>query len=165
MSRSISGRIIPPPPPGWTWESLVQSALEQADAAGQRGEVPVGAVLVSGDGVILGQAGNRVEADNDPSAHAEILALREAAKTVGNHRLEGAVLAVTLEPCLMCAGALVHARIAGVVYGAADEKAGAVTSCLDGLDEPFHNHRVWHMGGILEEECAARLQAFFGQRR
>ncbi|MDL2266523.1 tRNA adenosine(34) deaminase TadA [Desulfovibrio sp. OttesenSCG-928-G15] len=143
----------------------MQSALEQADAAGRQGEVPVGAVLVAGDGAILGRSCNRVEAQKDPTAHAEVLALRHAAAAVGNYRLEGTVLVVTLEPCMMCAGALVHARIAGLVYGAADARAGAVSSCLDGLDEPFHNHRVWHMGGVLGTECAGRLQAFFEQRR
>lgn len=140
-------------------------ALDEALRAGSEGEVPVGALIVSGHGDILSRAGNGVERLRDPTAHAEILALRGACERAGNHRLEGAVLVVTLEPCLMCAGALAHARLAGVVYGAADARAGAVASCLECLDEPFLNHRVWHMGGICESECAALLRAFFTERR
>lgn len=140
-------------------------ALGEARQAGAAGETPVGAVLLSGDGTIYARGRNAVEALRDPTAHAEMLALREACRNVGNHRLEGCVLAVTLEPCLMCAGALVHARLAGLVYGAKDARAGAVDSCLDGLEQPFLNHRVWHMGGICAEECTALLRDFFTKRR
>lgn len=140
-------------------------ALVEARRAGAAGEVPVGAVLLAGDGTVYARAGNAVEALRDPTAHAEMLVLRQASLTMGNHRLEGCVLAVTLEPCLMCAGALAHARLAGLVYGAADRRAGAVDSCLDGLEQPFLNHRVWHMGGVCEAECSAVLRDFFEERR
>lgn len=167
MKPPAVSRITPPCPggPGASWEALMAEALAEARAAEAAGEVPVGALVVDGNGRILSRAGNRVEELRDPSAHAEILALRLAAQKAGNHRLEGAILVVTLEPCLMCAGALVHARLAGLVYGARDARAGAVASCLDALDEPFHNHRVWHMGGVREDECAALLQSFFSRRR
>lgn len=140
-------------------------ALAKAHEAGAKGETPVGAVVVSGNGRILGRGGNGPEALLDPTAHAEITALRAACLTARNYRLEGSVLVVTLEPCLMCVGALAHARLAGLVYGAEDPKAGAVSSCLDGLELPFLNHRLWHLGGICREECAAPLRAFFAQRR
>ena len=161
-----AGRIIPPPPPGWaSWEAIMDQALAEAEAAKSRGEVPVGAVLLSGHGEVLARAGNAVERLRDPTGHAEILALRQACRKAGNYRLEGAVLAVTLEPCLMCAGALAHARLAGLVFGAADPAAGAVSSCFDALDEPFLNHRVWHMGGVREARCAALLRDFFQAKR
>lgn len=140
-------------------------AMTQAREAGAAGEVPVGAVVVDGHGRILGRGGNAVERQDDPTAHAEIVALRDAARTAGNYRLEGCTLVVTLEPCLMCAGALAHARLAGLVYGAEDPRAGAVSSCLDALDMPFLNHRVWHLGGICEQECAALLHDFFHAKR
>lgn len=136
-------------------------ALEEARAARAAGEVPVGALLVGADGEILARAHNRCIGENDPCAHAEIAALRAAGAAAANYRLGGSFLVVTLEPCMMCAGALVHARLAGVVYGARDAKAGAVESRMDGLDQYFHNHRPWHLGGILEEECAALLKDFF----
>ena len=159
-------RIIPPPPPGWRdWESLMREALFEARAAGESGEVPVGALVVSGRGDILARAGNRVETLRDPTAHAEILALRSACVGAGNYRLEGAVLVATLEPCLMCTGALAHARLAGLVFGADDIRAGAVVSCLDGLEQAFLNHRTWHLGGICARECAAVLREFFTKRR
>lgn len=160
------GRIIPPPPPGWAnWEAVMDEALAEARRARDAGEVPVGAVLLSGHGELLARAGNAVEGLGDPTAHAEILALREACRAAGNYRLEGAVLVVTLEPCLMCAGAFAHARLAGVVYGAADRNAGAVSSRFEALDEPFLNHRVWHMGGVREQECAVLLRDFFLAKR
>ncbi len=160
QARAVWGPV-PVPPPGWSWESLMQAALTEARKAPACGEVPVGALVVAPDGVILGAAHNRPVALSDPSAHAEILAMRAAGKTLGNYRLEHCVLVVTLEPCFMCTGAIVHARLAGVVYGAADNRAGAVESCFNGLDLPFHNHRVWHMGGVAAPECAALLQKFF----
>ena len=140
-------------------------ALEEAALAARNGEVPVGAVVVAPDGAIVGRGRNAPLQANDPTAHAEIRALREAAQTLGNYRLTGCVLLATLEPCLMCAGALVHARVKGLVYGAADPRAGAVASRLEGLELPYHNHTVWHCGGILEEECAALLRDFFSTRR
>jgi tRNA(adenine34) deaminase len=140
-------------------------ALREAALARERGEVPVGAVLLSGHGRVLARSGNAMEAGKDPTAHAEILVLRQAAEVVGNHRLEGCVLAVTLEPCLMCAGAMVHARIAGLVYGCRDSAAGAVESACEALDAGFLNHRVWHMGGICATECSAALRDFFVERR
>lgn len=161
----FAGRIVPPPPFGHSWESLMHEALAEALAARERGEVPVGALVISGHGDILSRAGNAVEALRDPSAHAEILALRAACAAAGNHRLEGCVLVATLEPCLMCAGALTHARLAGLVYGASDAGAGAVSSMLDALDLPFLNHRVWHMGGVLERPCSQLLRDFFERRR
>ncbi len=144
--------------------TFMQAALEEAHAAGARGEVPVGAVIVSGDRIV-GRGGNRTILDCDPSAHAEIVALREAAKSVGNHRLLGATLYVTIEPCAMCAGAIVQARIARLVYGAEDPKGGAVRSCFSILDHPQINHRVEISRGILAEESAALLQNFFAARR
>ena len=136
-------------------------ALEEARLAAREGEVPVGAVVAAADGHILARAHNAPISLNDPTAHAEILALRAAGNACGNYRLSGAVLVVTLEPCLMCTGALVHSRLAGVVYGAADARAGAVASCCDGLEHSFLNHQVWHMGGIRAAECAALLRDFF----
>lgn len=159
-------RIIPSPPPGWdTWESLMELAYKEAKRAYALGEVPVGAVVVDGNGTILGTGHNEVELMHDPSAHAEIVAIRRAGLTAGNYRLEGAYLVVTMEPCLMCSGALVHARLAGVVYGAYDDKAGAVSSCMESLDAYFHNHRLWHMGGICEDTCSDLLVRFFSSRR
>lgn len=136
-------------------------ALEEARRAAYNDEVPVGALVVGADGRFLSRAGNAPVRLHDPVAHAEIRALRQAGQTLGNYRLGGAVLVVTLEPCLMCVGALVHSRVAGVVYGAADARAGAVISCCEGLDQGFHNHRVWHMGGVRAQECAALLREFF----
>ena len=140
-------------------------ALAEAGLAADKGEVPVGALVVAPDGSIAGRGHNASVSRNDPTAHAEILALRQAARTVGNYRLTGSVLLVTLEPCLMCAGALTHARVKGLVYGAADSKAGAVVSQLESLELPCRNHEVWHCGGILEEEAAALLRSFFSARR
>jgi tRNA(adenine34) deaminase len=139
-------------------------AIEQARAAGVRGEVPVGAVVVLEERIV-GAAGNRTIADCDPTAHAEIVALRAAATAVGNYRLTGAALYVTIEPCAMCAGALVQARIARLIYGADDAKGGAVRSCLQVLDAGALNHRVSVTAGILAEESVALLQAFFAARR
>lgn len=143
----------------------MDEALEQARTARTFGEVPVGAVLVSAQGVIVGRGHNRPLDLHDPTAHAEITALRAAGTHMENYRLEGSTLVVTLEPCLMCVGALAHARVAGVVYGAKDPNAGAVDSCLEGFDLPFLNHAAWRMGGIREQECAALLQEFFEERR
>lgn len=157
---------VPSPPPGWNdWSALMHLALCEAEAAVKQGEVPVGALVVSATGELLARAHNRCIELSDPTAHAEVLALRAAGEKAGNYRLEGAVLVCTLEPCCMCAGALVHARVDGLVYGATDLRAGAITSQLNVFEQPFHSHRVWHMPGVLAEECAALLHAFFRARR
>ncbi|MCL1916644.1 MAG: tRNA adenosine(34) deaminase TadA [Desulfovibrionaceae bacterium] len=158
----MSAIPLPAPPPGWTaWEEPMRLALDEAGRAAAQGEVPVGALVLGGDGRILGQGFNQCIGLHDPTAHAEIMALRAAGDRLGNYRMNGAFLVVTLEPCQMCAGALVQSRLAGLVYGAKDAKAGAVASCLDGLDQYFHNHRVWHCGGILEADCSRMLTDFF----
>jgi tRNA(adenine34) deaminase len=143
----------------------MQLAFRQACLAAEEGEAPVGAALIGPDGALLAAAHNRNIALSDPSAHAEILCLREAGLKLGNHRLTGAILAVTLEPCLMCVGALIHARVAGVVFAAADPRAGALASNLDGANLPFANHRLWLVQGVLAEECGALLKRFFLARR
>ena len=142
----------------------METALAEARAAAERGEVPVGAVVVA-DGRILARAGNRTIADCDPTAHAEVIALREAAKAIGNYRLLGASLYVTIEPCAMCAGAMIQARIARLIYGADDAKAGAIRSCFSVLDHPQLNHRVEVAPGVGAEEAAAVLRDFFAARR
>ena len=128
-------------------------------------EVPVGAVLVSGDGEVLGEGWNRNIVEHDPTAHAEVVAMRQAGKRLGNHRLLGATLYVTLEPCAMCAMAMVHARIARIVYGASDPKTGAAGSVFDLLADPRHNHRVAVQGGVLGDEAGQRLTAYFRRKR
>ena len=145
-------------------EHWMGRAVELARAAGGAGEVPVGAVVVRGD-EILGEGANAPVGSADPTAHAEIVALRNAARRAGNYRLPGARLYVTLEPCTMCAGALVHARIDALIYGAAEPKAGAVVSTARVLDNPRLNHRPEVIGGVLAEACAALIQAFFAGRR
>lgn len=139
-------------------------ALDLARRAADEGEVPVGAVVVLDDRCI-GEGWNRPIGSNDPSAHAEMEALRAAAAAVGNYRLPGATLYVTLEPCIMCAGAIVHARVDTVVYGAADPKAGAAGSVFSLLDSERLNHRAVVRGGVLAEECGALLRDFFSARR
>lgn len=141
-------------------------ALELAKCAASQGEVPVGAVVVDPvDNALLGRGRNRVIEDNDPTAHAEIVALRDAGARRGNYRLPGATLYVTVEPCTMCAGALVHARIERLVFGAPEPKAGAVVSRARVLDNPAHNHRVAVSGGVMAAECGALMRAFFAERR
>ena len=139
-------------------------AIMQARAAALRGEVPIGAVVVLEDR-ILAAAGNRTITDCDPTAHAEIVALRAAALEAGNYRLIGAALYVTIEPCAMCAGALVQARIARLIYGADEPKGGAIRTCMQVLDAPALNHRVAVTPGILAEEAAGLVQSFFSRRR
>ncbi len=143
---------------------FMRAALAEARAAEAAGEVPVGAVVVR-DGEVLARAHNQPIGLNDPTAHAEILALRAAAKKLGNYRLTGCDLYVTLEPCAMCAAALVHARIRRLVYAAADPKAGAVASTMRLLDAPHLNHRVEVESGLLADESSALLQRFFSERR
>ncbi|GAA1430186.1 tRNA adenosine(34) deaminase TadA [Microlunatus lacustris] len=139
-------------------------ALEQARRAEAHGDVPVGAVVLGPDGALLAVAGNERELTGDPTAHAEVLALRRAATTLGSWRLAGCALVVTLEPCTMCAGALVLARISTLVFGAYDPKAGAVASLFDVVRDPRLNHRVEVRGGILADECGTLLRDFFGSR-
>ena len=143
---------------------FMEAALAEARAAAERGEVPVGAVVVVGDSIVA-RAGNRTIGDCDPTAHAEMIALREAAKTVGNYRLLGARLYVTIEPCAMCAGAMVQARIGRLIYGADDAKGGAVRSCFAIFESPQINHRVEVTSGVLAEAAAAVLKDFFASRR
>lgn len=142
----------------------MRAALEEADAAGLAGDVPVGAVLVAPDGVLL-RGRNLREVEQDPTAHAEVVALRAAARHVGRWRLDGFTCVVTLEPCPMCAGALVNARVARVVYGCADPKAGAVTTLYQIASDPRLNHRLEVVPGVLADEASARLRAFFAARR
>jgi tRNA(adenine34) deaminase len=145
-------------------EMWMEEALREAQRAAAAGEVPVGAVMVCGD-KIVGRGGNRNLADNDPTAHAEIVALRQAAREVGNHRLPDCDMFVTIEPCAMCAGALVHARLRRLVYGADDPKAGAVRSVLQVLNHPRLNHIMEVTSGVLAARCAELLQAFFAEKR
>jgi tRNA(adenine34) deaminase len=161
------GLILSPSP-----KTIMQSdfyymgeALAQAREALAAGEVPVGAVLVGEDGEILARAFNRPIGLGDPTAHAEVLALRQGAGVLGNYRLPGTSLYVTMEPCLMCVGAMVHARIKRLVFGAADPKAGACVSLFPLAEDPRLNHRLQILGGVREAECRALLQQFFKTRR
>jgi len=144
----------------------MQQALEEAGKAGKRGEVPVGAVLADATtGEILARGSNRCIELSDPTAHAEIIALRRAGENRRNYRLPGTVLAVTLEPCLMCLGAVIQARIDGLIYGPRDPGAGALFSRLDILDFAWLNHKFWIVENILEDECRDLLQNFFRDKR
>ena len=140
------------------------AAVALAQAAGTRGEVPVGAVVVK-DGTIVGRGGNAPIAANDPTSHAEIAALREAGQTLRNYRLSGCDLYVTIEPCAMCAGAILQARIGRVVFGARDPKTGACGSVIDLFAEPRLNHHAQVTGGVLAGECGKLLSEFFAERR
>ena len=142
----------------------MRAALEEARRGLAAGEVPIGAVLVV-DGLIVARAFNQPIGAVDPTAHAEVLVLRDAARRLGNYRLTGATLYVTVEPCLMCVGALVHARVAHVVYGAAEPKTGALSSAVRGLDLPGLNHRFEVTGGVLADDCRELVQAFFRDKR
>jgi len=144
--------------------AFMEVALEEARRAGAAGEVPVGAVVVL-DGRVVGRGHNMPIAASDPTAHAEIVALRQAATATRNYRLPGAALYTTVEPCPMCCGAALHARLARVIYGAADPKAGAAASLYRLLDDPRLNHRVVVKGGVRAEACAALLREFFESRR
>ncbi len=143
----------------------MQMALDEAHIAAQAGEVPVGAVLVGQDGNILARTRNQMRALNDPTAHAEILAIRQACETMGNERLMGCSLYVTLEPCPMCAGAIAEARIAKLFYGAADVKGGAVDNGVALFDQKSCHHAPEVIGGLRESDCAALLKEFFALRR
>ena len=145
-------------------ESFMREALAQADRAGAAGEVPVGAVVVI-DGRAVGVGHNQPIGATDPTAHAEVVALRAAASAVGNYRLTGATVYVTVEPCLMCVGAMVHARIGTLVYGASEPKAGAVDSTQRAHEHPALNHQMTVVSGVLAAECGERMKAFFKDRR
>jgi tRNA(adenine34) deaminase len=147
-----------------TDRAFMQIALDEAREAERAGEVPVGAVITL-DGREIARGSNRTLRDCDPTAHAEIVALRAAARAAGNHRLPGSTLYATIEPCAMCAGAIVQARLARLVYGAADPKGGAVRTCFAVLNDPQLNHRMEITAGLMAEECAGLLQSFFSSRR
>ncbi|MFJ6748119.1 MULTISPECIES: tRNA adenosine(34) deaminase TadA [unclassified Streptomyces] len=154
----------PPDPLRDPWNASMRQALEEAARAPGTGDVPVGAVVLSADGTLLGAGHNEREATGDPTAHAEVLALRAAARAVGEWRLTGCTLVVTLEPCTMCAGALVLSRVDRVVYGARDAKAGAAGSLWDVVRDRRLNHRPEVITGVLEADCAALLTGFFRTR-
>ena len=143
----------------------MRQALAAAIEARGRGEVPVGVVITTADGQLLARAGNRTHTDCDPTAHAEVVALREAASVCGNYRLSGAIVYSTIEPCAMCAGALVQARVKRLVYGARDERAGAVESLFRICTSSSLNHRIEVTSGVLHDECRALIQEFFRTRR
>jgi len=143
---------------------FMQEALEEARSAAAAGEVPIGAVVTL-DGRVIARSGNRTIRDCDPTAHAEIIVLRKAARVVDNYRLAGSTLYVTVEPCSMCAGAMIQARIPRLVYGADDPKGGAARSCFQILSNPRLNHQVEITAGVLGAECAAAIQLFFAERR
>jgi tRNA(adenine34) deaminase len=146
------------------YEPLMDAALEQAHLALANGEVPIGAVVAL-NGEIIARGFNQPIAAGDPTAHAEIVAIRAAAKHLDNYRLTGATLVVTIEPCLMCVGALVHARIGTLVYGAAEPRTGALISTVAGGELPGHNHHFEIVGGVCEPECRKLMQTFFRDRR
>ena len=143
----------------------MELALRQAVKSGELGEVPVGAILLDDQGRILGTGCNEPIRLNDPTAHAEINALRRAGNRAGNYRLPGSIMVVTLEPCMMCVGALLHARVDTVIYGAPDPRTGCLTSQMQGGNLDWTNHRLHILGGILEEPCSALLKDFFRRRR
>lgn len=159
MTSPIAPDVVPD-------EHWMRHALMLAERAVQENdEIPVGAVVVSAEGEVLGEGWNRNITEHDPTAHAEIVAMRQAGTRLGNHRLLGATLYITLEPCAMCAMAMVHARIARVVYGAADPKTGAAGSVFDLLADPRHNHRVAVTAGVLADEAGRRLTNYFRAKR
>ncbi len=147
------------------WQRWMDRAMTLAEAAAAHGDVPVGALVVSSTGQVLGEGENRRELEHDRTAHAEVVALRAAARARGSWRLDGCTLYVTLEPCVMCAGALVHARIARLVYGCRDAKAGAVDSLFVVGRDPRLNHRFEVVGGVRADACGEQLRAFFSARR
>lgn len=163
-------RLAPPPPLGVPVhdqdEYWMRHALGLAERAEREfNEIPVGAVLVGADGSVLGEGWNLNIADHDPSAHAEIVAMRQAGRAITNHRLIGSTLYVTLEPCAMCAMAIVHARVARLVYAATDPKTGACGSVFDLIGDPRHNHRVETHGGVLAKDASTRLTNYFRAKR
>lgn len=151
--------------PVFTHEAAMRLALAEAERARALGEVPIGAVVISPDSLLIGAGCNRPITGIDPTAHAEIEAIRAAAREIGNYRLTGCTLYVTVEPCMMCVGAMVHARVGLVVYGAPEPKSGALGSTIRAHEAPGLNHRVEVIGGVLEEECRAVIQDFFRMKR
>jgi tRNA(adenine34) deaminase len=164
FTRSEMSEMSKPDPGGIDDIDFMRSALELAEAGREAGEVPVGAVVVK-NGLVIGRGYNRPISAVDPTAHAEVMALREAARHLGNYRMSGCTLYVTLEPCAMCVGAIFHARIARLVYGAPDPKTGACGSVINLPAEERLNHHVQVAGGVLAEECARMLRQFFADRR
>ncbi|SHN55061.1 nucleoside deaminase [Desulfovibrio litoralis] len=160
-------RIIPQPPPPWkTWEELMDLALIEAEYSASLNEVPVGAIIVDKSGDILAKTGNRCISNNDPTAHAEILALREAAQRIKSYRLCECYLIVSLEPCLMCLSAIFNARLKGIVWGAKEPKTGAISSRLNGFElDCFLHDNIWELGGIKEEKSEEILKVFFKKCR
>lgn len=150
---------------GTRWLAAMQRALDEARAAVQHGDVPIGAVVLDPAGTVISRAHNERELTGDPTAHAEVVALRRAAQAAGEWRLVDHTLVVTLEPCTMCAGALVASRISTLVFGAFDPKAGAVASLWDVVRDPRLNHRVTVVGGVAEDACGSILQDFFSEKR
>jgi tRNA(adenine34) deaminase len=148
-----------------TWNDAMELALVEADLAARHGDVPVGAVILDADGNVLASGHNRRELDGDATAHAEVVAIRNASRALGHWRLLGCTLVCTLEPCVMCAGALVNARVERLVYGADDPKAGAVHSLYQIVEDPRLNHRLQVVSGVDAAACAARLKAFFASLR
>ena len=144
---------------------FMRLALDEARKAGERGEVPVGAVIVDEHQNILSAAGNNSIADSDPAGHAEMIAMREAGRKIGNYRLLNTTLYVTIEPCVMCAGAMIHARISRLVYGAKDPKAGGVVSCYQVGSDSKLNHQLTIEGGVWADECSTLLKGFFKKKR
>ena len=164
--KAFSSPEIRPVEPGKvTWEEYMQLALDEANEALICNEVPVGAIIIDDKGTVISKAHNSPTTSYDPSAHAEILAIRKAGLALKNYRLENCILIVTLEPCAMCAGAIIHARLNGVVYAAADTISGAIISRAELLDAPASTRPVWHMGGILAQESTNLLQTFFKNKR
>ena len=147
------------------YESLMQEAILLAEATAIKGDVPIGALVVDESGNVIGQGANLREQDNDPTAHAEIVAIRNAAKKIGNYRLDELTMVVTLEPCAMCAGAIAQSRIKRLVFGSFDEKAGAVGSVWDLLRDPRALHKLEVLSGILKEECSCLLKNFYKNKR
>jgi tRNA(adenine34) deaminase len=162
--RELSSKRVICSPNVSTDIGFMEQALEEARASAAAGEVPVGAILVH-DGKVIARAGNRTIRDCDPTAHSEMVVLREASRVLGNYRLAGTTLYVTVEPCNMCAGAMIQARVPRLVYGCDDPKGGAVRSCFEVLTHPHLNHQVEVTAGVLANECAAILQSFFAARR
>jgi tRNA(adenine34) deaminase len=146
------------------FDLLMEAALDEARRARDAGEVPIGTVIAV-DGAVVGRGFNQPIGSSDPTAHAEVMAIRDAARRVGNYRLTGATLAVTIEPCLMCVGAMVHARIGTLVFGAAEPRSGAVVSTVRAGELPGHNHRFEIVSGVREAECRELMQEFFRERR
>jgi tRNA(adenine34) deaminase len=165
VDNSLDQKQAPEPEPDPLDAGFMQLALRQAQLAKQHNEIPVGAVVVDAQGAVIGQGYNRTIVDHDPTAHAEIVALREAALHLGNYRLPGCVVYVTLEPCAMCIGAMLHARLQRVIYGASDPKTGCCGSVLDIAGQEQLNHQTRVDGGVLEQECGELLRSFFRERR